>query len=289
MLFCSNVRAAKQKGTFGSFSSCLQEESVGLLFFEPSTRTRMSFEKAVFHLGGHSMIMGPADSSLSKGETILDTFFTLYAMGIRTFIHRDPTNVIEHVSKQMPQDVVLINAGSGVEQHPTQGLLDAYTLWDVFEDALPTKKIVIVGNISHSRVARSNLQWMNALGMTPTVSGPPPWLEGLASYRVDIEPDFEKAVKDADAVMTLRIQRERMSEQPVSIGDYHQRYGVNRQKLAYANPNVHILHPGPIHYGVELSEDVSDHPGNLVLTQVHNGVWTRMVLLEQLHQARRGQ
>lgn len=330
----------------------LQGHVVANLFFEPSTRTRSSFELAAKRLSADILNFAPGTSSLSKGETILDTAKTYLAMGTNMMVirHRQAgvPQIIATEMNRLGVQVSVLNAGDGQHEHPSQGLLDLFTIcscldWDNPRiELLAGKKITIVGDILHSRVARSNIWSLLATGAEVHLAGPPTLLPQLfaeysstrlqqprekqqqqllaksslahqrqytetplilkttvpitsqashsltstqqlpiADPKLYVHWDIEPALKDADFVMTLRLQKERMTSHLLpSLREYHQRYGITTERLQLCQPNVHILHPGPVNRGVEISSELMDDPDiSLIPQQVTSGVAVRMALL----------
>lgn len=260
--------------------------AVCTLFFEPSTRTRMSFQLAAQRLGAHVLNFDVSTSSARKGETALDTMRNLEAMGVRGFVvrHHDD-GAVAALAREARPGTALLNAGDGRSAHPTQGLLDMLTLRQARGDDFARLKVAIVGDVKHSRVARSDLHALRILGAGEVrVCGPSPLLPDdatLAGCRVTH--DLDAALDGVDAVMMLRLQRERMEEGLVgSLEDYHRDYGLTAARLRRAAPDAVVLHPGPINRGVEITDEVADGPRSLILRQVANGVAVRMAVLERL-------
>ena len=256
------------------------------LFFEPSTRTRSSFHIAAQRLGADVINFDASTSSSRKGETALDTLKNLEAMGVRGFIVRHPEDgAAEALAQQAGEGTTLVNAGDGRSAHPTQGLLDVLTLKQAKGADFSRLKVLIVGDVKHSRVARSDLHALRTLGAGEIrVCGPAALLpqdETLAGCTTG--DDFDAMLEGVDAVMMLRLQRERMEEGLVaSLDDYHASYGLTVERLRRAAPDAVVLHPGPINRGVEITDEVADGPQSLVLRQVSNGVAIRMAVLESL-------
>ncbi|KFN48916.1 aspartate carbamoyltransferase catalytic subunit [Arenimonas composti] len=256
------------------------------LFFEASTRTRSSFQLAATRLGMDVLGFDASTSSTKKGETALDTLRTLEAMGVDVFVirHADDGAVAALAAAAAPGTRV-INAGDGRNAHPTQGLLDMLTLRRAKGPDFSRLTVVIAGDVKHSRVARSDLHALRALGCGEIrVCGPANLLPGpdvLQGCRVFA--DFDEAVAGADAVMMLRLQRERMEEGLVpSLEGYFRDYGLDARRLALAKPDAIVMHPGPMNRGVEIAGDVADGPQSRVLEQVGNGVAVRMAVIEAL-------
>ncbi len=276
----------------------LQGQVVTNLFFEPSTRTRSSFELAAKRLSADTLNFAPGSSSLSKGETILDTAKTYLAMGTDIMVIRHKqSGVPQAIAQEMDRlnsGVSVLNAGDGLHAHPSQALLDLFTMGRVLDPEAPRcelfkdKKIAIVGDILHSRVARSNIWSLTAAGADVHLAAPPTLLpEGFSELangserQLSIHWELTPAVQDADFVMTLRLQHERMAAHLLpSLREYHREFGITGDRLKLCKPGVKILHPGPVNRGVELASDIMDHPAlSLVSDQVTNGVAVRMALL----------
>ncbi len=257
----------------------LQGKTVVNLFFENSTRTRTSFELATRRLGGGTVNFAASTSSVSKGETLIDTALNIQAM-------KSHCIVVRHASAGSPQtlaravSVPVINAGDGFHEHPTQGLLDAYTIRQKL-GSIKGKRVVILGDIAHSRVARSNIRILNALGASVAVCGPPTLLPpDPGRLGVDHAYRPEELLPDADVVMALRIQLERQNKMQLpSAAEYTQFWGLNRERAKLFKKDVIILHPGPVNRGVELDPEVADGPRSVILEQVFNGVIVRMAVL----------
>lgn len=272
----------------------LQGQVVANLFFEPSTRTRSSFELAAKRLSADILNFSGSSSSLTKGETILDTAKTYMAMGANIMVIRHRQAGVPHTiaaeMDRLKSNVSILNAGDGQHEHPSQALLDLFTLYQLLSPSSPHqflagKKIAIVGDILHSRVARSNLYSLTAMGATVHLAAPPTLLpkafQGFLSDQLVCHWEIEPALVDADFIMTLRLQRERMSDHLLpSLREYHQRFGITRDRALLASPDVKILHPGPVNRGVEISSDLMDDPEfSLISQQVTSGVAVRMALL----------
>ena len=256
------------------------------LFFEPSTRTRMSFQLAAQRLGADVLHFDVSTSSARKGETALDTMRNLEAMGVRGFIVRHMDDgAVAALADASAIGTALVNAGDGRSAHPTQGLLDMLTLRQAKGPAFDRLKVAIVGDIRHSRVARSDLHALRVLGCTDIrACGPASLLPDDATLDgCRVMHDLDDALDGVDVVMTLRLQRERMDDGLVdSLDGYHRQFGITRERLRGAADDVVVLHPGPINRGVEITDEVADGPQSLVLRQVANGVAVRMAVLERL-------
>ena len=277
----------------------LQGQVVANLFFEPSTRTRSSFELAAKRLSADTLNFSAASSSMTKGETILDTAKTYLAMGTDIMVvrHREAgvPNAIAREMERLGVKVSVLNAGDGQHEHPSQGLLDLFTICSLLDrekprlELLQGKKIAIVGDILHSRVARSNIWSLTAAkDVELHLAAPPTLLPKLfADYGKDrpgklfVHWELEPALQNADFVMALRLQKERMTAHLLpSLREYHQLFGITRDKLKNCNDNVKVLHPGPVNRGVEISSDLMDDPEfSLIQNQVTSGVAVRMALL----------
>jgi len=260
--------------------------AVCTLFFEPSTRTRMSFTLAAQRLGADVLNFDASTSSTRKGETALDTLKNLEAMGVRGFVIRHQEDgAVAALSQQVEHGTALVNAGDGRSAHPTQGLLDMLTLRQAKGHDFSKLKVVIVGDVKHSRVARSDLHALRTLGMGEIrVCGPASLLpnDGTLEGCV-VSHDFDAALEGVDAAMMLRLQRERMEEGLIaSLDDYHRDFGLTAGRLKRAAPDAVVMHPGPINRGVEITDEVADGPQSLILRQVSNGVAVRMAVLEAL-------
>jgi aspartate carbamoyltransferase catalytic subunit len=252
------------------------------LFFEASTRTATSFTLAEQRVGADVISFAPGTSSLGKGETISDTAITLRGIGVRVIVVRHPESGFPRRLAEA-FDGHVVNAGDGPRAHPTQALLDLMTLRSEF-GTLDGLRVAIVGDILHSRVARSNIVGMLQLGIDVTLVGPPTLLpQTFAAQAVRIERDFDAALPQVDAVMMLRIQRERITSSLLpSLDDYTRNYQLDRRRLRLLRGDAVILHPGPYNRGVELTDDVLDDPRSRYVAQVGNGVFVRMAVLDLL-------
>jgi len=257
----------------------LRGHTIVNLFFEPSTRTRLSFEIAAKRMSADTFNISKSTSSATKGETLVDTARNIEAMNPDIII-------IRHAFSGAPEmltryiDAAVINAGDGTHEHPSQGLLDLMTVRE-HKGRLDGLKIAIIGDILHSRVAHSNILGFTRMGSRVHVYGPATLLpQGLDRLGAKVSTSIEEAVTDADVVMTLRIQQERQSD-PLfpSLREYALKYGITRRIVDLARPDAIVMHPGPINRGVELMSDVADGPRSVILDQVTNGVAVRMALL----------
>ena len=261
----------------------LRGKTVALAFFENSTRTRISFATAASRLGADTMNLQAESSSVKKGESLLDTVHTLNAMKPDCLVMRHAASgAADFVARQL--DLPVINAGDGTHEHPSQGLLDALTIRDR-KGSLANLNVTILGDIAHSRVARSNIHLLTKFGCRFTLCGPAMWvpreLESIGPPGASIRRVFriEEALEDADVVLVLRVQTERLHEPALSAADYILLYQLNAQRFHRAKPDAIILHPGPMNRGVEISPEVADGPQSCVLEQVTNGIAVRMALL----------
>lgn len=280
------ARAAQWAARPHDASDALRHVGVATLFFEPSTRTRLSFQRAAQRLGADVLGFDAATSSATKGETDADTLRNIEAMGVRGFVirHRED-GAVARLIESAGADTVLINGGDGRSQHPTQALLDMLTLRQAKGEDFSRLKVAIVGDVLHSRVARSDLQALRTLGVGELrVCGPANLLPDDGTLDgCFVTQDLDAALEGVDAAMTLRLQRERMVEGLVaSLEDYHRDYGITRARLGMARPDAVVMHPGPMNRGVEISDEVADGPQSLIFRQVANGVAVRMAVLETL-------
>jgi aspartate carbamoyltransferase catalytic subunit len=254
--------------------------TVANLFFEPSTRTRISFELAEKRLSADSVNFQTSGSSVSKGETLRDTAENIEAMKVDMIVIRHGASGAPHFLAGL-LDGSVVNAGDGSHEHPTQGLLDMFTLrqrWGSFAG----KKVVIVGDVAHSRVARSNIHGLVTMGAEVVVSGPPTLMpHEVERLGVTVETNVRKAVEGADAINVLRIQLERQKKNGMlpSVDEYARVWGINDEVLQGAQKDVIVMHPGPMNRGVEIAHDVADGERSVILDQVTNGVAVRMAVL----------
>jgi aspartate carbamoyltransferase catalytic subunit len=257
----------------------LRGKTIVNLFFEPSTRTRTSFELAEKRLSADTVNISSSTSAVKKGESLRDTAENLQAMKIDLIVMRHSAAGAAHFLARL-LDASVINAGDGCHEHPTQGLLDIYTLREKLGD-LRGKRIVIVGDITHSRVARSNLFGLTTLGAEVVVCAPPTMIPAdINRFGVQVETRLKKAVAQADAVNVLRIQLERQKVNLFpSLHEYNEIYGLTSESLAWTRPDCIIMHPGPMNRGVEISQDVADSDQSVILEQVTNGLAVRMAVL----------
>lgn len=255
----------------------LAYRTVANLFFEPSTRTRFSFEMAANRLGAQVLNFSEAASSTTKGESLYDTVKTLEAMGFDAVVIRHKENGIVHNLSSLVE-VPLINAGTGTQEHPTQCLLDLYTMEQHF-GGLNGLSVAIIGDIVHSRVANSHLSALPKMGAHVIVSGPRHLLPADLPRPIEFMP-VDAAVAAADVVMLLRLQLERFSDLALSIDIYHRDYGLTETRAQRMKPTAMIMHPGPVNRGVEIAGALIESEKSLINTQVRNGVLMRMAILE---------
>ena len=262
--------------------SMLEQETVGLAFYEGSTRTRVSFELAARALGATVVDLGVAGSSVSKGESLVDTLRTMERTGVGTLVLRHRASGAPYLAARRT-GMSIVNAGDGTHAHPTQALLDALTLREAI-GPLDGRLIAIVGDVAHSRVARSNLHALVRLGARVRIGGPPAWVRGFQGWPgVEVATSIGDALDGADAVMALRVQLERAAGSGVpSLREYTERWGLNEARMRLAMPHAPILHPGPTNVGVELTAELADGPRSLIGRQVENGVPVRMAVLARI-------
>ncbi len=269
----------------------LRGKTVATLFYENSTRTRLSFELAASRLSADVLTFTLASSSVSKGESLRDTAETIESLGADLIVMRHfSSGSVQLVNSWL--EIPLINAGDGAHEHPTQALLDAVTLMHEFESGnrLDGLNIAIVGDILHSRVARSNVQLMTRLGATVTLVGPPALLPAdLSLWPVKVSNFLDEVLPDCDVVYVLRIQTERISESVMpSLSEFSKSFALNSARLSRAKKDAVVMHPGPIIRGVEISGEVADSSQSLIRNQVENGISVRMAALYWLLGADKG-
>mgnify|MGYP000960504660 CR=1 FL=1 len=263
----------------GYYPHLLRNKSLGMIFQQVSTRTRISFEMAAKLLSADTISFDAAASSTTKGETLRDTAQNIQALNADMIVLRHSAGGSPlYLSRVL--DIPVVNAGDGAHEHPTQALLDVFTMREKLGD-LKGRKIVILGDILFSRVARSNIHALTKLGANVTIVGPstlvPHWFESLG---VKVSHNLRSALEDADVVMLLRIQHERqgVSHFP-SLGEYTSMFGLNKTRAEWLKPDALIMHPGPINRGVEIDSDLADSPRSVILQQVTNGIAVRMAVL----------
>ncbi len=257
----------------------LRGKTVVTLFYEPSTRTRISFELAAKRLSADTINISASSSSVVKGESLIDTAKTIESLGADVVIMRHPYSGAPHLISRHISSAV-INAGDGTHEHPTQGLLDLFTIKEK-KGKIKGLKVGIVGDILHSRVARSNIWGLNKLGAEVFVIAPATLIpRDIESMGVKVFYHIEKIIKELDVINILRIQKERQKELLLpSLGEYRAVFGINKEKLNKAKKDLLIMHPGPMNRGVEISSTVADSPNSVINEQVTNGVAVRMAVL----------
>ncbi|QES90822.1 aspartate carbamoyltransferase catalytic subunit [Rhizosphaericola mali] len=259
----------------------LRDVTIVNLFFENSTRTRMSFELAEKRLSADTLNFTASASSVKKGETLLDTVNNILSMKVDMVVMRHSASGAPHfLAKHIP--AAIVNAGDGINEHPTQALLEAFSIQQKFGRDLKGLKVAILGDISHSRVAMSDMYLLNKMGAEVMLAGPPTLIPKYIeqAFPVKVEYDIKKALQWCDVANVLRIQLERL-DQPLfsSLREYSLQFGVNSKLLDSLNKDITIMHPGPINRGVELDSDVADGPHSIILPEVENGVAVRMSVL----------
>ena len=263
----------------------LRDVTIANLFFENSTRTRVSFELAEKRLGADVVNFSSSSSSVKKGETLIDTVNNILSMKVDMVVMRHPApGACRFLSKHI--DAQIINAGDGTHEHPTQALLDAFSMRNHFSGSIEGKKVVIVGDIKHSRVAISNIHALRLLGAEVMVCGPSTLIpKNIESLGVKVNTSLEEALEWADVANMLRIQLERQDARFFpSLREYTRLYGLDKNRLDALNKDLLVMHPGPINRGVEISSDVADSGQSIILQQVENGVAIRMAVLFLLAQ-----
>jgi aspartate carbamoyltransferase catalytic subunit len=273
---------------FGRFD-ILRGRTVVNLFFEASTRTRTSFEIAAKRLGADTLSITGSNSSVSKGESLVDTLNTLGAMRPDAIVMRHSASGAPHfLSRYLP--IPIVNAGDGTHEHPTQALLDALTILDWLDPtagptALEGLRVAIIGDIAHSRVARSNVFLLSKFFVSVVLCGPASLLPRELAHiapGIELTNDMQEAIRGADVIMMLRVQLERQHEAPISPNEYFQFYGLRPEHMQSAKPGVIVMHPGPINRGREISSEVADSKRSAILNQVENGIAVRMAVLERV-------
>ncbi|HVP51583.1 MAG TPA: aspartate carbamoyltransferase catalytic subunit [Terriglobales bacterium] len=266
----------------------LRNRRIALLFYEPSTRTRVSFEFAAKALGAITTLVQATASSIEKGESLVDTGLTLRATGADAIVVRHPSSGAPHLLARH-LGIPVINAGDGMHEHPTQALLDAYTILR-HKRQLRNLRVAIVGDIQHSRVARSNIHLLSKSGAQVVLCGPPELLPEVAASLgpgVRVTRHVEEALRGADVIMVLRVQKERLAGLQLHMNEYIDGYQVTPERLLLARRDAILMHPGPMIRGIELAGDLADAPASVITEQVANGVSVRMaVLLTALGAAR---
>lgn len=257
----------------------LRGKTIVNLFLEPSTRTRIAFDMAAKRLSADVISFDAASSSTTKGETLRDTAENIQALNADMIVLRHSCSGAPlYLSRIL--DIPVVNAGDGAHEHPSQGLLDTFTMKEHLGD-LKGRKVVILGDILFSRVARSNIHALTKMGANVTLVGPSALVpQTFTAMGVNVSHDLKNALADAEVVMLLRIQHERMAVNPFpSLGEYTSMFGLNKARASWLNPKAIIMHPGPINRGVEIDSDLADGPNSVILEQVSNGIAVRMAIL----------
>jgi len=273
LLLARNMNPAKAR-------PLLRGKRVLLLFYEASTRTRTSFEVAAQALGAETSLVISSGSSIEKGESLLDTAYTLRAVGADAIVVRHPNAGAPHLMASY-LDIPVINAGDGMHEHPSQALLDAVTILK-HKKSFKGLQATIIGDIFHSRVARSACHLLTRFGVKITLCGPPEFVPDIATTLVPglrVTRHMEDALRGTDVVMLLRVQKERLAGQKIRLQDYIARYQMTAARLQLAKRDAIVMHPGPIIRGLELTAEVADGPQSVIVDEVHNGVPTRMAIL----------
>jgi len=276
----SLLKSTRRLETISSKTVPLARRHIALLFYEASTRTRCSFELAAKSLGASTTLVSTAASSIEKGESLIDTGMTLAAMGAECIVIRHPSSGAPHLLARHLR-IPIINAGDGMHEHPSQAMLDCYTILQ-HRRSLQGLRLLLVGDIYHSRVARSNALLLSRLGAQVTFCGPPPLLPEVAATiapGVRVTRDFDAALPHADVIMMLRVQKERLAGLQLSVDDYMRDYQLTPERLVLAPREALVMHPGPMVRGMELTSEVADGARSLVLEQVKNGVAVRRAIL----------
>lgn len=258
----------------------LKGKRVILLFYEPSTRTRSSFEVAAKAMGAMTVLIHSSGSSIEKGESLLDTGYTLRAVGADVIVLRHPSAGAPHLMAANI-DIPVINAGDGMHEHPSQALLDAYTILR-HKKSFKGLQVAIVGDIYHSRVARSACHLLSKFGVRVTLCGPQdlaPEVAATLAPGIRVTRHLEEAVRGSDVIMLLRVQKERLAGRKIKLEDYTARYQMTAARLKLAKRDAIVMHPGPIIRGLELTGEVADCPQSVIVQEVANGVPVRMAIL----------
>lgn len=273
------LRLARRMQSNGS-RPLLRDRRVALLFYEPSTRTRISFEYAAKALGAATAVVHATASSIAKGESLIDTGKTLAALGSDVIVIRHPAAGAPHLLARHLQ-VPVINAGDGMHEHPSQALLDAFTILK-HKKELKGLKVAIIGDIFHSRVTRSNVHLLSKFGVQVVLCGPAELVPDVAATLapgVRVTRHVEDALRGADVIMALRVQKERLAGRKLRVGDYVAGYQLSPERLRLAKRDAILMHPGPVIRGMEITGELADLPQSVIEEQVHNGVAVRMAVL----------
>ncbi|HEX3820301.1 MAG TPA: aspartate carbamoyltransferase catalytic subunit [Candidatus Sulfotelmatobacter sp.] len=258
----------------------LRGKRIALLFYEASTRTRTSFEFAAKSLGATTTLVQSSGSSIEKGESVIDTGYTLRAVGADCIVMRHPSAGAPHLMARY-LDIPIVNAGDGMHEHPSQALLDAVTILK-HKKSFKGLQLAIIGDIFHSRVARSACHLLARFGVKLILCGPPEFVPEVAASLapgIRVTRHIEDALRGTDVVMLLRVQKERLAGQKIRLQDYIARYQMTSARLKLAKRDAIVMHPGPIIRGLELTAEIADGPQSVIVDQVHNGVPTRMAIL----------
>lgn len=264
----------------GRLKPALRGKRVILLFYESSTRTRVSFEFAAKSLGATTALISASASSIEKGESLIDTGYTVTSLGAEAIVIRHPSSgAPELLARHVP--VPVINAGDGMHEHPSQGLLDAYTILE-HKGTLKGLRVAMIGDIFHSRVVRSDVHLLTKFGSKVVLCGPPELVPDVAATLapgVTVTRSLEEALTGTDVIIALRIQKERLAGLQLSLGDYIDRYQLRPERLRTAKKDAIVMHPGPIIRGLEVTSEVADGPQSVIREQVRNGVAVRRAIL----------
>ena len=276
----SSILKNARKMQRGKIKPVLRGKRVILLFYESSTRTRVSFEFAAKSLGATTALISASASSIEKGESLIDTGYTVTSLGAEAIVIRHPSSgAPELLARHVP--VPVINAGDGMHEHPSQGLLDAYTILE-HKGTLKGLRVAMIGDIFHSRVVRSDVHLLTKFGSKVVLCGPPELVPDVAATLapgVTVTRSLEEALSGTDVIMALRIQKERLAGLQLSLGDYIERYQLRPERLKMAKKDAIVMHPGPIIRGLEVTSEVADGPQAVIRDQVRNGVAVRRAIL----------
>ncbi len=268
----------------GEVNSNYSQKVIASLFFEPSTRTKTTFELAAKKLGAEFINIDISSSSTSKGESVLDMVKTIEAMDCNMFIVRHSVSgTAHHIANSVSKKIPIINAGDGTNEHPTQAMLDMYTI-NKHKGEFKNIKVSIVGDILHSRVAKSLIYSLNILGTESiNIIGPEKLIpDNLKDMNVNYFLDMNKGIKNSDVIIMLRLQKERMHDALISLDSYYDDYGLDQKRLALAKDDAIVMHPGPINRGIEIESSVADGPNSVILDQVSYGISVRMAIMSIL-------
>ncbi len=276
----SSILKAARKMKRGRPKPMLRGKRVILLFYESSTRTRVSFEFAAKALGATTALISASASSIEKGESLIDTGYTVSSLGAEAIVIRHPSSGAPYMlARHVP--VPVINAGDGMHEHPSQGLLDAYTIFE-HKGTLKGLRVAMIGDIFHSRVVRSDVHLLSKFGSKVVLCGPPELVPDVAATLapgVSVTRSLEEALTGTDVVIALRIQKERLAGLQLSLGDYIEQYQLRPERLKAAKKDAIVMHPGPIIRGLEVTSEVADSSRAVIREQVRNGVAVRMAIL----------